>query len=124
MGEIPWVSPRDRPGTAQHRRPAAVRRYGYALFRLDQDAGRGALRRVNKCPKPVAIFVAEEIARGLEEKGYSRRYIDCVQPRLQGLLALTGVAPDILAGSDKKDFGTAAVSGLLAGVDKECRRLK
>ena len=39
---------------------AAVRKYAYALFRLDQDTGQAALKLVNKCPKQVAIFVAEE----------------------------------------------------------------
>lgn len=103
---------------------AAVRKYVYSLFRLDEGSGRSALRLVDKCPKEVAIFVAEELAHGLEKQGFSRRYIECVQPRLQAYLAVTGIAPTVLSGSDNKDVGAAAVSGLIKGVDKQCRRLK
>lgn len=102
----------------------AVRKYVYALFRLDEDAGPSALRLVDKCPKEVAIFVAEEIALSLKTQGYSRRYIECLQPRLEGYMALTGIAPNVLSGSDKKDFGTDAVRGLVKGIDEQCRRFK
>jgi hypothetical protein len=103
---------------------AAVRKYVYGLFRLDEDVGRMAQRLVGKCPKEVAIYVAEELARGLQEQGYSRKYIECVQPRLEGYMALTGIAPNVLSGSDKLDFGKDAVTGLIQGVDEECRRYK
>jgi hypothetical protein len=103
---------------------AAVRKYVYALFRLDQDAGPAALRLVNKCPKQVAIYVAEELALGLKTQGYSRRYVECAQPRLEGYMALTGIAPNVLSGSDKVDFGKDAVTGLIRGVDEQCRRYK
>ena len=103
---------------------AAVRKYVYALFRLDEDAGQSALRLVNKCPKQVAIYVAEELAHGLRKEGYRERYIDCVQPRLEAYMMLTGVAPEVLSGSDNKGFGAAAVSGLIKGVDEQCRRYK
>jgi len=103
---------------------AAVRKYVYALLRVDDGAGELALRLVNKCPKEVAIFVSEEIALRLKTDGYSRKYVECVQPRLQGYLALTGIAPQVLSGSDDKDFGADAVGGLLAGIDEECRRFK
>ena len=103
---------------------AAVRKYVYGLFRLEKDAGQSVLRLVNKCPKQVAIYVAEEVAHGLAKEGYSQRYIKCVQPRLEAYLVLTGVGPTVLSGSDDKFFGAAAVSGLLKGLDKQCRRYK
>ena len=103
---------------------AAVRKYVYGLFRLEKDAGQSVLRLVNKCPKQVAIYVAEEVAHGLAKDGYSQRYIKCVQPMLEAYLMLTGVAPTVLSGSDDKFFGAAAVSGLLKGLDKQCRRYK
>ena len=48
---------------------AAVRKYVYGLFRLEKDAGQSVLRLVNKCPKQVAIYVAEEVAHGLAKDG-------------------------------------------------------
>jgi hypothetical protein len=102
----------------------AVRRYVYTLYRLDDRTGPAALRLVEKCPKQVAIFVAEEVARGLEEEGYSRKYADCMQDQLEAYLVITEVAPKILAGSESVGFGTAAVAGILEGVEPECRRFK
>ena len=69
-------------------------------------------------------IVRESLSGWLEKDGYSRRYIKCVQPRMEAFLTVTGVAPTILSGSENKDVGTAAVSGLLAGVDKQCRRYR
>ncbi|MDA0167560.1 hypothetical protein OJ998_00560 [Solirubrobacter taibaiensis] len=103
---------------------AAVRKYVYSLFRVDAGSGRAALRLVEKCPKAVAIYVAEEIALQLRTGGYSRRYIECLQPRLRAYMTVTGVAPTILSGSESKDFGTAAISGLIKGTDEQCRRYK
>ena len=102
---------------------AAVRRYVYAMLRLDDRTGKAAFKLVKKCPRELAIFVADELVKELERDGYSKAYVKCARPRLEYSLAVTGLAPEILAGADDEDgAGVAALSGVMLGVNKFCRR--
>jgi hypothetical protein len=107
-------------GKAKRMRERPLRKFIYQSIRHDAKVKNTAISLAEKCPRPLAAFVAGELANGLKDRG-GPAYVRCMRTKLAPMLWFTGLSGEALRAGGH-DVRSAAIAGLVLPIDKECRR--
>lgn len=103
--------------------PAKLRAFvGASLRRDSKEATRLGNGFLQQCPRELAAYAADRIVDVFaEDTDRSPAFVRCARRELRALLWATGLTKDVLKGN-VNDMSTAALQGLLLGVNKACSR--
>lgn len=101
---------------------AELRKFMFEVTRDAKEKATDSVLSIAKaCPKPMAEFVADELAtQVLADKGASEAQVRCARKKMAPLLQVTGLSSIALG---EGDYGSAlgpALAGLISGVLKQC----
>lgn len=123
QGVVSYEPMRKCMGREVQQLPASqIRGFMYKTMRGDRQAALDSVLKIaGACPRPMAEFVANELAtRVLAKKEVTPAQIRCAKKKLVPLLQVTDLSSIALGSGDYGDATGLALAGLIAGVMKQC----